>query len=517
MTEKQRVVLNVIATYGRSLFTIACGLFAGRWTLQALGEVDYGLYGVVGGLTGFISFLNGLMGAAVGRYYAFSVGQAKVVGGEGVEICRKWFNSALAIHTVIPLILISLGYPIAEWCVRNWLTIPVDRVADCVIVLRCVCITCFWGMVNVPFSAMYGAKQYIAELTVYSIIQTAANVVFLYYMVSHPGVWLTGYAIWCCILHTVPNLIIAWRAYVVFPECRFCSKYLFDRKRFRELFVFAAYRFGGAVCDLINEQGLSLLVNKMLGPRRNAAMAVGNTVSGYSQTFSGSLSGALYPVITNACGEAKFEKMRTWSFSACKYATVFSLIFALPLFLEVNEVMVLWLKNPPRESTVLCMCLMIRSIFEHMTSGHYMAIFAVGNIRGYQISCCFWTILLTLPLSWIGLNLYSALLVIGLVLLLVRFAVVAVRLYFGKKIAGMSPRYWIAKVLLPLVAASFIGLCAGYLPHCIMAPSFWRVVVVTVCVEVAFLPAIWIVLFSKEEKNFVQDKLHDKIIRRFHR
>ena len=41
---------------------------------MALGEVDYGLIGVVGGLTAFISFLNGIMasgGDGFRRTYSF--------------------------------------------------------------------------------------------------------------------------------------------------------------------------------------------------------------------------------------------------------------------------------------------------------------------------------------------------------------------------------------------------------------------------------------------------------------
>lgn len=51
MTETRRIALNIAATYGRSLFALVCGLFTSRWVLMALGQSDYGLYGVVGGLT----------------------------------------------------------------------------------------------------------------------------------------------------------------------------------------------------------------------------------------------------------------------------------------------------------------------------------------------------------------------------------------------------------------------------------------------------------------------------------
>ena len=43
MTENRRIALNIAATYGRSLFALACGLFTGRWVLLSLGQVDYGL------------------------------------------------------------------------------------------------------------------------------------------------------------------------------------------------------------------------------------------------------------------------------------------------------------------------------------------------------------------------------------------------------------------------------------------------------------------------------------------
>lgn len=48
MTENRRIALNIAATYGRSLFALVCGLFTSRWVLMALGQSDYGLYGVSG-------------------------------------------------------------------------------------------------------------------------------------------------------------------------------------------------------------------------------------------------------------------------------------------------------------------------------------------------------------------------------------------------------------------------------------------------------------------------------------
>jgi len=94
MTANKRIFVNIVATYGRSLYALVIGLFCGRWTLMALGEVDYGLMGVVGGLTAFIGFFFGILSGAVGRFYAFALGRASGANDpqQGLEECREWFS-----------------------------------------------------------------------------------------------------------------------------------------------------------------------------------------------------------------------------------------------------------------------------------------------------------------------------------------------------------------------------------------------------------------------------------------
>lgn len=40
MSPNRRIFLNIVATYGRSLYALVIGLFCGRWTLMALGQVN---------------------------------------------------------------------------------------------------------------------------------------------------------------------------------------------------------------------------------------------------------------------------------------------------------------------------------------------------------------------------------------------------------------------------------------------------------------------------------------------
>ena len=317
MSQNRRIFINIIATYGRSLFALVCGLFTGRWVLMALGEVDYGLYGVVGGLTVFIAFFNSLLAGAMGRFYAVSIGQAQICENQedGIEECQRWFNTALTVHLGIPILLMAIGYPLGKYAVQHWLTIPVDRIMPCIQVFRLACVSCIISMINVPFAAMYTAKQYIAELSIYSFIQTVANFFFVYYMATHPGDWLLGYAIGACIVFVVPQIVICFRAMHIFPECRFNRHYMFDVSRLKRLGNFAGWQMIGALGGLLRGQGVAVVVNKFLGPRLNASISVANTVNSHASMLSSAMIGAFMPAITTAYGAVDYIRMPPCQFA----------------------------------------------------------------------------------------------------------------------------------------------------------------------------------------------------------
>ena len=50
ISPNRRIVLNIVATYGRSLYALVCGLFISRWVLAA-GKSEFVVCGVVGGMT----------------------------------------------------------------------------------------------------------------------------------------------------------------------------------------------------------------------------------------------------------------------------------------------------------------------------------------------------------------------------------------------------------------------------------------------------------------------------------
>ena len=379
------------------------------------------------------------MSMAVVRFYGVSVGAANVAATKeiGVEECRKWFSVAFSLHTVVPLVLVLIGYPVGGWAVRNFLTIPADRVQACIWVWRCTCLSCLVGMMNVPFRAMYDAKQELAELTIYSFATTTLNFLFLAYMVNHPADWLAKYATWMCALSIVPQLIIGLRAFQKYPECRLRTAAMWDLSKIKQLVCYAGARMWTALSSVFSSQGQSILVNKYLGPAFNASMTVGGQVSSHASTLSSSISGAFWPAIANAAGEKDEEKVRRLSFRVCRLGTLMLLVFYIPLSLEVDEVLRLWLKNPPAFASQICIAIMFGGVCERITEGYWMAVMGLGRKVWYYSWMIGWagfsSFFISFALLACGLRLWG----ICAAIALASIVTVLTRLYLGRIQVGL--------------------------------------------------------------------------------
>ncbi|MGN0854434.1 MAG: MATE family efflux transporter [Kiritimatiellia bacterium] len=497
-------MLNIVATYGRSLYALVLGLFTGRWVLMALGHEGYGLYGVVGGMTFFLSFFNSLSATAISRFYAYEVGKAANAESyeEGLLECRRWFNTALMIHSVVPLVCVVVGYPLGEWAVRNWLAIPSERVGECVQVFRFACISCLSAMVNVPFQAMYTAKQYIAELTIYGIAASTLQACFLYYIASHPSNWLVRYAAWTCFIVVVPQIIICLRALRVFPECRINLRLCWDRARVKSLLCYSGWHTFGALGGLFRGQGLAILVNKYFGANANAAMSIANTVNGQAGSLAAAMQGAFTPAISQACGAGDDAKMRSLAYRACKFGLILTLMFAIPLSVEITNVMTLWLKNPPTYAAGLCLCMIAMLVADKSTIGHMCAVNAKGRIALYQfvLGGC---LILTLPVAWVlagmGYGIYS----VGAALFSMTALSAIGRVWFARKLAGMGMRFWLVKIVLPIGIVSAIASGACFIPRSMLPPTLLRLCITSAIAEITMLPLVWSIVLQKEEREYV--------------
>lgn len=502
MSPNRRIFLNIVATYGRSLYALVLGLFTARWVLLTLGRVDYGLYGVVAGLTVLVGFLSYVLSASVGRFYAVSVGgNISATDDNGLETCRQWFSVAVVVLFSLPLLLVLIMYPFGVFMIRYFLEIPSERVTACIWVWRFSCLSWFAGVSTIPFQAMYVAKQEIARVTIYNVASTTASACCIYYMYCHPGDWLVRYALSICVCSVVPHILLSIRACRLYHECRFVIGYALCREKVQQLLAFSGWQVFGTAASVLRGQGIAIVINKYFGPKVNAATTVGLSMANHCGSLALSMTNALSPAIMNAYGAGQLARMERLVYSACKISSMALMVFAIPLLLEIKKVLVVWLKEPPPFSAGWCAFILIAYISEKFVAGHIIAISAYGKIKKFHLIAN-GILLIMVPVACIVVECNGGVYGVGAlvsVTMILRTLLIA---YLSRSLAHLSCRYWVKRVLLPLIVVMLTGLLSGLVVRTIMEPSLVRICVTTLLVNTSMLLVAWLCLFDRDERAY---------------
>ncbi len=207
--------------YLKSLVVLSFSLFSSRWVLGSLGAVDFGLFSVVGSVIVFITFLNGVMAVSASRNIAYAIGT-----GSAEEV-KAWFNTSLSLHLIIPSFLLIVGLFVGEYCVRNVLTIPQDRLEACVTVFHMSLIAAFFNMSCVPFQAMLTAKQHFSILAMLGTLNSILSFGFAFVLTRVSGDLLIFYGSYMMGINICIPLATAFIAYGRYKECRINLGYWF--------------------------------------------------------------------------------------------------------------------------------------------------------------------------------------------------------------------------------------------------------------------------------------------------
>ena len=99
----KRIVKNTFMLYIRMGLVMIIPLYATRVVLGVLGEEDYGIYNVVGGVVVMFSFLSRTLASASQRYFAFEIGRGDY------DKLNKIFNINLILFAIVIVLILALG------------------------------------------------------------------------------------------------------------------------------------------------------------------------------------------------------------------------------------------------------------------------------------------------------------------------------------------------------------------------------------------------------------------------
>ena len=436
-SNNKRIAKNTLMLYIRMLITMIVGLFTSRVVLQALGVEDYGIYNVVGGVVSMFSLLSGSLSAAIGRFITFELGR------NDIEKLRKVFSSAVTIQILLALIITVFAETIGLWFLNNKLVIPEERMFAAQWVYQLSILTFAINLISVPYNAAIIAHERMSTFAYMSILDVFGRLLIAYSIYYTSCDKLIFYGILCAALSLLNRLIYGIYCKKHFEECSY--HFSFDKSLLKQMFGFAGWNFIGASSAVLRDQGGNMLLNIFCGPTANAARGIAMQVNSAVHGFVSNFMTALNPQITKSYASGDHDYMMSLIYKGARFSFYILLILSLPVIINVNYILTLWLGVVPEHTTIFVQLVLIFAMSESLATPLVTAMLATGNIRNYQIIVGGLQ-MMNLPISYIFLKLGYPPETIFIVAIFISICCEMARLYMLRGMIQLSMRSFLRQL-----------------------------------------------------------------------
>ncbi len=375
----KRIAKNAMFLYFRMFLVMCVTLYTSRVILNTLGASDYGIYNVVGGIVILFSFLTGSLAGATSRFLAYDLGKGNQ------QQLEKTFSASLNIYVVIAFFILLLGEILGLYFLQYKLTIPLERATAAFWVLQCSLITSFFTFTQYPYTATLLAHENMSIYAYFGIYEALSKLVIAFIITISPIDQLIFYALLLMLNQICILSFYRFYATKKYNECRF--RLIKDKPLYKKLISYSGYDMLPSMGYVFQDQGSNILLNMFFGPIANSARAIAFQVNGALNQLVTNVIQATRPQVVKNYAQGNPEEMYHLTFLAAKFSYLLMLAMVIPLFLEIDYIIYLWLGDAaPEETAIFCRILLISMLVQTIVNSLSMAMHAIGKLRLFSIT-----------------------------------------------------------------------------------------------------------------------------------
>lgn len=493
MSNTRLIAKNTVVLYIRMVIVLLITLYTSRIVLKALGVDDFGLFGVIGGVVGLFAFLQTSMGKATQRFLNVEM---VTEGGD----LKAVFRTSWTIHIILAVAILVLAETLGLWFLNAKVSIPEGREFAANILYHTTVVSLCLSMLEIPFSAAIIAHEKMTFFAIVSVIDAVLKLGIAFLLLADDGDRLILYGFFILGISVI-NILL----YYIYCKKNFYEtsiRVIYDPRRFKEIFGYVGWTLVGQAAIIGCNQGNAVLVNMFHTVAANAAMSIGGQVSGAVDNLAANFQTAFNPQITKSYAEGDYGYLRFLVFTTSKISYCLLFVVALPISINIDWVLDIWLEDVPVMSNIFCVLCLANGILNALSAPLNFSVLASGRIKWFQIITAIVylsDLIILYALFKLGLPAATAMWVKVGIMILVLF----VRLYFAhREIPIIGLRSFTGQVIIPLTLMSLGSIVIALLLLPYFNNLYSRVLLTAVVVAVN-LVLLWIVGLSKQEKEAV--------------
>ncbi len=380
MAGNLRIAKNAVYLYARTIVSMVVGIFSVRIMLSALGVEDYGLLNVAGGVLGMFAFLIEGLGTSTSQYITFELGRGDI------RRINDTFCTSMFIFIGIAALIVILGETAGLWILRNKLVIPEGRKAAAEWVFHLSVIDAAISIPQAPYNACMTAHEKFNISAYLSLYSSFARLGILYLVSISTFDHLIYYVVLNFILGLTTLIYSRYYCITHFPEAKFHWK--FDKKLLKPMLRFSFWEIFGSISRILKGTGFNMVINMFFGVAINAAIGIGNTVAGAVTGLAFTVTSAFKPGMVKHYARNDFGQFKESLVNASLISMILYGVFGVPLLVELNYVMSIWLTEIPEYSREICAIQLISNTLLMTTLVTAESLKSMGRNKGINLVQC---------------------------------------------------------------------------------------------------------------------------------
>lgn len=508
-SDNKRIARNTLFLYVRMGIVLIISLYTTRVVLKVLGIEDFGIYHVVGGFVSMFGVLTTALTNGINRFYNYKLGQDSSGGVTAV------YNAAVRIQVLTAAIVLILIEGIGVWYVNSVMVIPSGRLNVANWLFQFSVVSMLLIVLQAPYSAAVLAYEKMDFFALVSVLDAILKLVICFVVQYFGEDYLLAYG-----LLMLGISLINFALYFVFTHIKFSEIRLtrhVDKPLFRSMLSFSGWSMLNPIAYTARGQGCNLVLNYYFGTILNAANNVAMQIANAVDQMSNNFSVSFRPQIIQSYASQEYVRTKRLMYSMSKISFLLHALFAIPIILEINNLLELWLGKdsiPEYAAPFACWILLIKWI-NCLNPPITNVMSATGRIKTINI-CTACILLSNVPIAILlmALGLSPVAIYIAMLLLTLLNQFVCLRILCNS-FPVVTMRSYIVDIVLPSMALSVISLVLPFIVSYFLAPTVWRLLITfaSCIVSIGFSCIFYL---DKDEKLLAKTMAKSLLNRLFH-
>ena len=370
------IMTNGLILAFRLFLVLIMGFYATRLALAVLGDVDFGIYSVVGGLISMFAIITLPLSATIQRYLNVELANDK---GD----ISKVFCTAFVMTMILSLILFLAFELIGAPCVLYLLNIPIERSNITNWVYQTCILSSILALFVLPFKSLLYAKEEFGVCAYIELFFSFFKLVVVYF-IPYIGIdYLLAYALLFPFAQAADLFASYYFVKKKMPQIEIRLNY--DINLLKQMGFFSGWSFVESASGIILTYGTNILINIFGGVLFNTASGIAKQVSNAVNSFSINAAKAIEPQITSSQVVEDNSYRNSLLMISVKAIYILLGFMVVVFYFESASIFEIWLQDTPKYAIDFTIVMLLSCPFIGAVLPLRSLILATGRIKRYFI------------------------------------------------------------------------------------------------------------------------------------